>query len=63
MMLMLTDGDAYAAKGSEDSFQDKLFQKHYFQKTGNDSVLLAELGRRRKRVKDTCEKYGAYTTR
>jgi len=32
-------------------------------KSGNDSVLLAELGRRRKRVKDTCEKYGAYTTR
>jgi len=32
-------------------------------KSTNDSVLLAELGRRRKRVKDTCEKYGAYTTR
>ena len=37
--------------------------KTLFKKSGNDSVLLAELGRRRKRVKDTCEKYGAYTTR
>jgi len=32
-------------------------------KSTNDSVLLAEFGQRRKRVKDTCEKYGAYTTR
>jgi len=32
-------------------------------KSSNDSVLLAEFGTRRKRVKDTCEKYGAYTTR
>ena len=63
-MLIFTDADAYADKGSEHSFPDCfLLQKHYFQKSGNDSVLLAELGRRRKRVKDTCEKYGAYTTR
>lgn len=32
-------------------------------KSENDSILMAELGQRRKRVKDTCEKYGAYTTR
>ena len=36
---------------------------YFFQKSSNDSVLLAEFGTRRKRVKDTCEKYGAYTTR
>ena len=50
---------------SETSLQYKSVdaQLSFFQKSSNDSVLLAEFGTRRKRVKDTCEKYGAYTTR
>ena len=34
-----------------------------FQKSPDESVLVAEFNRRKKVIKDTCEKYGAFTTR
>merc|ERR1719150_3577693 len=32
-------------------------------KSPDESVLIAEFNRRKKVIKDTCEKYGAYTTK
>ena len=34
-----------------------------YQVSANDSVMIAEYNRRRKLIKTTCEKYGAYTSR
>ena len=35
----------------------------YLQKSANESILITEFNRRKKLIKDTCEKFGAYTTR